>query len=98
MILFRRSLIINRHRKLSQLSYRIRGVILLTDILIKTFIKDKNNTGDKNVRQKYGYLGGFVGIACNVILSGAKIALGIMINSIAITADAVSNLSMPLPP
>ncbi|MGI6586135.1 MAG: cation diffusion facilitator family transporter [Lutisporaceae bacterium] len=66
---------------------------MLTDILIKTFIKDKNNTGDKNVRQKYGYLGGFVGIACNVILSGAKIALGIMINSIAITADAVNNLS-----
>ena len=32
--------------------------------------------------------GGFVGIACNVILSGAKIALGIMISSIAITADA----------
>ena len=66
---------------------------MLTDILIKTFIKDKDNIRDKSVRQKYGYLGGFVGIACNVMLSGAKIAIGLMINSIAITADAVNNLS-----
>jgi cation diffusion facilitator family transporter len=66
---------------------------LLTDILIKTFIKDKDNIGDRSIRQKYGYLGGFVGIACNVALSGAKIAIGLMINSIAITADAVNNLS-----
>ena len=66
---------------------------MLTDILIKTFIKDKDNTGNKSIRQKYGYLGGFVGIACNVALSGAKIAIGLMINSIAITADAVNNLS-----
>jgi cation diffusion facilitator family transporter len=66
---------------------------LLTDILIKTFIKDKDNIRDKNVRQKYGYLGGFVGIACNVALSGVKIAIGLMVNSIAITADAVNNLS-----
>ncbi len=66
---------------------------MLTDILIKTFIKDKDNIRDKNVRQKYGYLGGFVGIACNVALSGVKIAIGLMVNSIAITADAVNNLS-----
>ena len=66
---------------------------MLTDILIKTFIKDKDNTGDRSIRQKYGYLGGFVGIACNVALSGAKIAIGLMINSIAIIADAVNNLS-----
>ena len=66
---------------------------MLTDILIKIFIKDKDNTGDKSIRQKYGYLGGFVGIACNVALSGIKIAIGLMINSIAITADAVNNLS-----
>lgn len=69
------------------------GVKLLTDILIKSFIKDRDNVRDKNVRQKYGYLGGIVGIACNVVLSGAKLAIGLIINSIAITADAVNNLS-----
>lgn len=66
---------------------------MLTDILIKSFIKDKDNTRNKHVRQKYGYLGGFVGIVCNVILSAVKVAVGLMVNSIAITADAVNNLS-----
>jgi hypothetical protein len=40
---------------------------LLTDILIRLFIKDKDNIKDKHIRQKYGYLGGFVGVVCNVI-------------------------------
>lgn len=66
---------------------------MLTNILIKIFIKDNENTKDKNVRQKYGYLGGFVGIVCNIMLSAAKIIIGLMANSIAITADAVNNLS-----
>jgi len=62
-------------------------------MLIKTFIKDKDNIRDKNIRQKYGYLGSFVGIACNIILSASKIAIGLLVNSIAIIADAVNNLS-----
>lgn len=66
---------------------------MLTEILVRSFVKDKDNFKDKNVRQKYGYLGGFVGIICNVILAGAKLAAGLMANSIAITADAVNNLS-----
>jgi cation diffusion facilitator family transporter len=66
---------------------------LLTDLLVKTFVRDNENTKDKDVRQKYGYLGGFTGIICNVILSAAKISIGMLVNSIAITADAVNNLS-----
>lgn len=66
---------------------------MLTSILVKTFIKDNENIRDKNVRQKYGYLGGFVGIFCNVLLSAAKVTIGLMANSIAITADAMNNLS-----
>ncbi|HWR62245.1 MAG TPA: cation diffusion facilitator family transporter [Clostridia bacterium] len=66
---------------------------MLTDLLVKTFIKDHENSKDKGVRQKYGYLGGFVGITCNLVLSSAKLAIGLMANSIAITADAVNNIS-----
>ncbi|HYF82198.1 MAG TPA: cation diffusion facilitator family transporter [Clostridia bacterium] len=66
---------------------------MLTDMLIKTFVRDNENIRDKNVRQKYGYLGGFVGIVCNVMLSAAKVTIGLMSNSIAITADAVNNLT-----
>ena len=62
-------------------------------MLIKIFIKDKDNIRDKQVRQKYGYLGGFVGIVCNIILFGVKVLIGLLTNSIAITADAVNNLS-----
>lgn len=66
---------------------------MLTKILIGAFVKDKDNVKDKNVRQKYGYLGGFVGIICNMLLAGAKLAAGLAANSIAITADAMNNLS-----
>ncbi len=66
---------------------------MLTEILIRSFIKDKDNIRDKQVRQRYGYLGGFVGIFCNVLLSAAKIIIGLAANSIAITADAVNNLT-----
>lgn len=66
---------------------------MLTDLLVKKFIKDKENVKDKAVRQSYGYLGGFTGIVCNLTLSASKIAIGLMVNSIAITADAVNNLS-----
>lgn len=66
---------------------------MLTGMLVKAFIRDNENIKDKDVRQKYGYLGGIVGIVCNVALSAAKVAIGLMANSIAITADAVNNLS-----
>lgn len=66
---------------------------MLTDLLVRTFVKDNENVKDKAVRQNYGYLGGFTGIVCNVALSVSKIAIGLMVNSIAITADAVNNLS-----
>ncbi|MGE5631219.1 MAG: cation diffusion facilitator family transporter [Caulobacteraceae bacterium] len=71
----------------------IRGVILLTRALIKTFIKDNENTRDKKVRQAYGYMSGAVGIAVNVTLFTVKIVIGLLTNSIAVTADAVNNLS-----
>lgn len=71
----------------------IGSVSLLTNILVKTFIKDSENTKDRMVRQAYGYLGGFVGITVNIILFGVKISIGLLANSIAITADAFNNLS-----
>ncbi|MGE5678588.1 MAG: cation diffusion facilitator family transporter, partial [Pseudomonadota bacterium] len=66
---------------------------MLTNLLVKTFVRNSENTKDKDVRQRYGYLGGFTGVVCNCLLSAAKMAIGLMENSIAITADAVNNLS-----
>ncbi len=65
----------------------------MTELLIKLFIKDKDNTSSPQVRGKYGILSGCAGIVVNVILFAAKFFVGTVTNSIAITADAVNNLS-----
>lgn len=65
----------------------------MTELIIKLFIKDRNNINDPKVRGKYGVLSGCVGIAVNVVLCLAKFFVGTVTNSIAITADAVNNLS-----
>lgn len=62
-------------------------------LLVKKFIKDSENVTDKGVREKYGILGGVLGIICNVFLFGIKLVIGLMMNSIAIISDAVNNLS-----
>lgn len=62
-------------------------------ILIKTFIKDYNNTNDIKVRESYGTLAGIIGIICNLILFSTKLTIGFMMNSIAISSDAFNNLS-----
>lgn len=61
--------------------------------LIKMFIKDYQNVKDPNVRQSYGKLAGAVGIISNGFLCIIKIATGLLVNSIAIIADGINNLS-----
>lgn len=56
-------------------------------------MKNHEQTHDSNVRQAYGYLGGIIGIIANVFLFGSKLAVGLFINSIAVMADAINNLS-----
>lgn len=65
----------------------------MTELLVKIFIKDRDNISSPQVRGKYGILSGCVGIAVNVLLFVAKFLVGTVTNSIAITADAVNNLS-----
>lgn len=60
-------------------------------ILEKIFIKEKMNMTEK--RSAYGILCGILGIIFNVFLSATKFFAGTISNSIAITADAVNNLS-----
>lgn len=60
---------------------------------MKIFVKDKDNVSNPMVRGRYGILSGCAGIAVNVILFAAKFFVGVITNSISITADAVNNLS-----
>ena len=65
----------------------------ITTLLIKLFVKDSKNTNLPTVHARYGFLSGFVGIVVNVLLCVAKFIVGSIANSIAITVDAVNNLS-----
>lgn len=65
----------------------------MTRWLIKLFIRDYKNTSDSRVRERYGLLAGVSGVVTNFLLFLLKITLGVIFHSIAITADAVNNLS-----
>ena len=65
----------------------------MTDLLCRIFIKNRDNLASPHVRNAYGSLAGAVGIVCNLLLFAAKLAVGTLCGSVAVTADAVNNLS-----
>lgn len=65
----------------------------MTNFLVKTFIKDYENTENPSVRTAYGKLSGKVGILCNILLCAGKFIAGILSGSVSIAADAANNLS-----
>lgn len=65
----------------------------MTELLIRLFIRDKDNVQDPTVRQQYGTLSGLTGICLNILLFLGKLVAGTVSGSIAITADAFNNLS-----
>lgn len=66
---------------------------MFSKLLVKIFIKDNENIENEDVRNKYGYLAGVVGIIGNIILFIVKLLVGLLTSSIAIMADAFNNLS-----
>lgn len=66
---------------------------MITNLFLKIFVKDYKNTGDPKVRERYGKLAGLTGIATNLLLTAVKLTAGILFHSIAMTADAVNNLT-----
>lgn len=65
----------------------------MTNMLIKFFIKNSEETNNPSVREKYGMLSGGVGIFCNILLFIGKLSVGLISASISIMADAFNNLS-----
>lgn len=68
-------------------------VKVMTNLLVKKFIKDADNINDPKVRRHYGELAGTTGIILNLILFTIKLLAGIFSASVAVTADAFNNLS-----
>lgn len=65
----------------------------MTGLLLRLFVKNYRDTENPKVRGSYGKLAGMVGIVCNLLLFAGKLIAGLLSGSVAITADAVNNLS-----
>ncbi len=55
--------------------------------------KESINLHDTDLRERYGKISSFVGIFVNVFLFAIKLFVGRLFHSVAVTADAVNNLS-----
>lgn len=65
----------------------------MTRLLLRLFAGGNPRGADAETRERYGGLAGIVGICTNFLLFCVKIFTGTISHSIAITADAVNNLS-----
>ena len=65
----------------------------MTQLLLRLFVKNRENTQDPAVRSAVGSLSGVVGILCNLLLFCLKLLVGTLAASVSITADAMNNLS-----
>ena len=65
----------------------------MIQLLIRTFIKDADNTASRTVRTAYGNLACIVSVVCNLLLFAGKTAVGTLFGSVSITADGLNNLS-----
>lgn len=66
---------------------------VMTNLLIRLFIKDHENVKDHTVRARYGTLAGCVGIITNLLVAAVKLVIGLLAASVSVMADAVNNLS-----
>ncbi len=62
-------------------------------LLSRLFIKNRNDYSSAQVRSAYGTLCSIFGIFLNIVLAAAKMIAGAISGSVAISADAVNNLS-----
>lgn len=65
----------------------------MTNLLVRLFVKNSNNTSDPSVRENYGKMASIVCIVLNMVLSAGKIILGLLSGAISVTADGFNNLT-----
>ena len=65
----------------------------MTKLLLHLVLGTKNSPDSPSYRSKVGKLSGIVGILCNAVLCVLKLIAGTLSGSLAITADAMNNLS-----
>lgn len=65
----------------------------MINLFVKKLIKDYDKTTLPHVRTAYGKFASYFGILLNILLFAIKIVIGTLCGSVAISADAVNNLS-----
>lgn len=65
----------------------------MTNLITRLLIRNYQNVEDPKVRSAYGKVAGLTGIVTNLLLTVAKLAVGLLSGSIAIVADGVNNLT-----
>lgn len=65
----------------------------MTNLLVKLFVKNKNDTQSPKVRTAYATLASVTGILLNCLLFVGKLILGIFTGSVAVIADAFNNIT-----
>lgn len=65
----------------------------MTKLLLKIFVKNREDIANPVVRKAYGMLSSIVGIAVNILLAALKLIVGLLTASVAVVADALNNLS-----
>ena len=65
----------------------------MTNLLLRLFVKNNQDSDSPQVRTAIGSLAGFVGICCNLALCAMKLLIGLLAGSVSITADALNNFS-----
>lgn len=65
----------------------------MTEFLLRHFVRGYPDVSRPGPRAACGNMAGVVGIVCNLLLCGFKFLAGIATGSVAISADAVNNLS-----
>ena len=62
-------------------------------LLVQMLIKNKDEVSNPSVKKAYATLSSVVGIMLNLFLCVAKIVIGLLSHSVAISADGFNNLS-----
>lgn len=65
----------------------------MMSLFIRLFIKNKEDVSNPSVKKAYATLSSIVGILLNLFLCTAKIVIGLLSHSVAISADGFNNLS-----
>ncbi len=65
----------------------------MTNLLLKIFVKNRNDVQNSSVQESVGKMSGVVGLILNILLASAKIIVGAVFSVLSVLADGLNNLT-----